>query len=447
MFNFDPNSKAVRHWALVSIFFCISLGMSSTGWAWDNHAQLTYLIARSAPPLQDIEVEAESLDHFLESEKVNLVALLAAEERWLGRHLDYYPQLPETLKFAGKSTGPSLRQEFLHALRVNTNLSYSLFVQPPAGASHEGRPAVSTEEVSLVKLDFANLPFQALTEGESVAVSEVFATASDEPDHGMDIELFSNNTGTLGAIYGLGEQPFGNDKVDYGTQAPFHMGFFHESFLIKLMAKFSQKSLVAYRIHLYQTLARFAFAYGHPYWGYRFAGWAVHYIQDLDVPYHASMAPGVPLAELAFIWSFGSTEKKAGLINLLTTKHAVFETFVRVASAKAVASSNTPDWAAALEDESDDDWQACLSLDYVKDVVAKRGYDRAGGLDRFIKSDFPASIVQNPNYIFGVSSPSFDPYEYLIQRPGVKADFEAKLTPFMLSVGQDTRALLRSVLP
>jgi hypothetical protein len=143
--------------------------------------------------------------------------------------------------------------------------------------------------------------FHRIDDHEKVAALAVFATAADEPDYGHDINLFSDNPGAVGALYGFGPQPFGDARFQYSSQAPFHMGFFHESPVVYAAAGFLERSWPDWRAYQYMGLARLAFASGHPYWGYRFLGWGLHHIQDLTQPYHAKPLPGVELASLLLL--------------------------------------------------------------------------------------------------------------------------------------------------
>ena len=45
--------------------------------------------------------------------------------------------------------------------------------------------------------------------GEPVSIAEVIASASDEPDFGMDIGLFADNGTDFGQRYGFGINPLG----------------------------------------------------------------------------------------------------------------------------------------------------------------------------------------------------------------------------------------------
>ena len=95
----------------------------------------------------------------------------------------------------------------------------------------------------------------------------------------------------MGARYGFGTQPFGDARFEYSSQAPFHIGYYHESALIYRAAPFLARTYPEMRVQQYLGLARFAFESGHDYWGYRFLGWALHYVQDLTQPYHSKALP------------------------------------------------------------------------------------------------------------------------------------------------------------
>jgi len=51
--------------------------------------------------------------------------------------------------------------------------------------------------------------------------------------------------------------------------------------------------IAPYRAGLYAQLAVGALSTGHPYWGFRFLAWSLHYIQDLSQPWHTILLPGL----------------------------------------------------------------------------------------------------------------------------------------------------------
>ena len=92
---------------------------------------------------------------------------------------------------------------------------------------------------------------------------------------------------------GFGIQPFGNPNLEYSSQAPFHMGFYHLDWLTRTAQPSLLRTYPLWRIALFGELAELAFSTGHDYWGWRFLGWGLHYVGDLTQPYHAIPLPGV----------------------------------------------------------------------------------------------------------------------------------------------------------
>ena len=55
----------------------------------------------------------------------------------------------------------------------------------------------------------------------------------------------------------------------------------------------SPQGIAPYRAALYAKLSEGAFDTGHPYWGYRFLAWSIHYVQDVTQPWHTIFLPGI----------------------------------------------------------------------------------------------------------------------------------------------------------
>ena len=135
--------------------------------------------------------------------------------------------------------------------------------------------------------------FLQLHAGESVAVLDVLASATSEPDYGMDIGLWENNGTAYGKVYGFGKQPFGNPALEFAGQAPFHMGFFHEAAIVYKAAGFLRRTYPEYRIHLWQSLAIYALQTG-PLLGlaFRRLGAALHRGSDPALSQHRTAGGG-----------------------------------------------------------------------------------------------------------------------------------------------------------
>ncbi len=291
------------------LLVALSVVGSTALFAWDDHDQLTQYALMEEAWAKDAVI-AESLEDFLSSEKVGLVDVLQYMEKEAQTLLPYAPVLPASLQFNPVLTGTELVNSFLRAIRVNPNYGFLLFIQPRA---YEPRPTdkkdLDTSLIDVFKNRFVNSPFLALSNGDTIQVLDVVASASDEPDYGMDLGLYEDNGTDYGKLYGFGIQSWGNPTLIYGSQAPIHMAFPWEDPVIKMAASWTQQSLASYRIHVFTSLARYAFQSGHPYWGYRFAGIALHYLQDLAQPYHARLYPGKSALSLLALNVFGSQKQ------------------------------------------------------------------------------------------------------------------------------------------
>ncbi len=298
---------------------------------WSNHAGITYLILENYWE-KEPSVPVESLESFLEKEKTHLTELLPKIEEKVQKQIPHYPTSNGSLVFNpdSKAKKAELLTLFFRSLRLNPNHKASLYIQSKSSKAKGN--AIPLEEITFLK-DKGKLPnerFLKINEGSQAKASEVLATATDEPDYGMDLHLFSDSESSFGKEYGFGEQPFGNPKYEYSSQAPFHMGFFHESGLVYTLAPFLAKTYPEARVIQFSELSKFAFEKGHSYWGYRFAGWALHYIGDMTQPYHASVLPRIGTGkriavQLASMVGWG--KPKENMINHISDRHTFVEEY------------------------------------------------------------------------------------------------------------------------
>ena len=424
----------------------VALSLSALA-AWDNHAQLAYLALKSEPYASE-KVQAESLDSFIAAESGGLAALLADVEKASIRDIPEYRPTPAALAFTGKEAPADLRLAFIHAIRVNPKVPFALYAQLEAGAARDGRPDLPVTAADIYDNHLPNGPFKALSEGEAVSSLEVLASASDEPDYGMDIGLFSDNKSEVSGLYGFGPQAFGNPALPYGSQAPFHMSFAAEAPIIKAAASFTRISLSDWRFRLYTELSRFAFAEGHTYWGYRFAGWSLHYLGDMGQPYHASCIPGKTTLGILWLYATGSQAKKDGEMILLSNRHLVLEDYLYGAMAAYKGDDSASPLYAALEGAAVTGAAKASAAvppyrkGYLYDVVARRAYNRGHEIDRLIVADFPAAWTLDPKFDFGTVA-NHDAYGDLKARaPEKAAAFEAACVPLFADVGAEARAYM-----
>ncbi|WP_246047256.1 hypothetical protein [Leptospira ognonensis] len=351
--------------------------------AWNNHAGITYLILREHWKLKPpANVKVESLESFLLKEKNSLAQVLNEADSFIASKLPHCPIPSEDLKFDPiKMKADTAVPLFFKALRVNPSHKPALYKQ--AADVLAKKPSSLLKEITtlheLGKL--TNETFLPLSVGTSVTPAEVLITAVDEPDYDLDMYLFSDSDSEFGKVYGFGEQSFGNPKYEFSSQAPFHMGFYHESSLIFTLAGFLKKTYPEYRIYQFTKLSEHAFKTGHPYWGYRFAGWALHYIQDLTQPYHSSVLPRVGAGKqigvqlLAMIGLPGSKEK---MIDYISNRHTLIEEYQYYLIKDLLFTRNKDHIVyRSLQTTPNTNSVSTFDFDSVRNVISKQAYDAA----------------------------------------------------------------------
>lgn len=403
------NLQCRRAWTLavwVSKLIVWVAVFSSSGVAWQDHTLLTRralaavpLVSRARPVL------VETLDQFLAREQEGLVKVLADEESWARRCIPSYRPRPDSLAFV-RSERQTVRNRFLRAIRVNPGIKTSLYLKLAPGEAAGSQARSSWHDIANLEDDGAadQSTYVAIMSGQLVQALEVVASGADEPDYGFDIGLFEDNGTEFGAAYGFGAQSFGNPKLAFSSQAPFHMGFYHESGMVYRAGSFLKRCYPEARIHLYQSLSRYAFATGHEYWGWRFAGWGNHYVQDLAYPYHARVLPGMNAARMIWINAFamlGLTKCKENAVQIVSNRHLAFERYARQVTLSDASNGQAADGIlAALGNVSADNSYGQWHDRYVRDSITSESFSRADPLDSAIARWMPAKLVSDPAYSF-----------------------------------------------
>lgn len=374
----------------VAILLCAVLlgGLSSQALAWSNHSLGSLLALRDEASLRE-SVLVEPLEAFLADQAPAIERLLDEQEAFAREHFSYYPARPDALRWRADAGGDR-RAAFLQALRINPQVRLASFIQQLPGQGDDARRLLRGEDVLVFRKvgPWTHWRYLALQDGEQVEALQVLASAADEPDYGHDINLFSDNPGEAGQRYNFGPQPFGDARFEYSSQAPFHIGYYHESALIFAAAPYLAQTLPHWRIYQYSGLARLAFASGHPYWGYRFLGWAMHYLQDLTQPYHTSVLPGVDSAGMLLIAAkaeVGYPEEREAAIQRVADRHTAIEQyqFERMQGLLNVGKLDDPLLRAYAERGLDADYPA-FDVGYAADVVAAESHARADQFDALI---------------------------------------------------------------
>lgn len=438
-----------------ALVFSALATMATSALAWSDHAMVTYRALERMPELAPhVRVAAEPLDTFLKSQEPAIEALLATQESWARGTLKAYAPRPDALAFKadpGRSD-EARRQAFFAALRISANSRFALYVQPDPWEA--APPADRLLPASAVKAntesDESRHVFARIEPGDLVPALAVVASASDEPDYGLDINLWSDSPTPEGKAYGFGTLPFGNPALSFSTQAPFHMGFFHEPEILYWAASFLRRTYPLLRVHQYVGLAQLAFESGHAYWGWRFTGLAMHYLQDLTQPYHASLSPGNCAAKLIGInlmAMLGMPQRKDDMIVLLSNRHLAMERYESALVRRAAEDRQAGAIEIAARDTSSDADYPAWSPMYVRDVVSLQAYGAAPGTDRTIVAAMPAQLVSDPGFDFGVHANEIDLFERLgNSQPAERMRLDTTIAELLRHYGAHSRALVRGVL-
>lgn len=383
----------------------LGLCVSFSAVAWEHHPMFTApVISTMSEVTGAAPVAATSLKSFLTAVESDLVGLLANEEAWAKDNMSAYKPRPDGFAFQATGNPEDVAARFFRAIRVNPNIKTPLYLSPLAGVNVSPRAVLAPPDVCILN-DTSHLSvfdFQELAEGDMVAPADILAAASNEPDFGMDIGLFEDNNTDFGKEYGFGVQPFGNPGLDYGSQAPFHMGIYHESWIIYLFASFLNETYPEYRIHLYKSLSEFAFAHGQPYWGWRFMGWGLHYLGDLSMPYHTAALPGYSTFEMLLVnilKMLGWATPQDDAVQLASNRHVALETFQGIVLEKALRNGDTanPAMAALLKSRDIPKYADCVP----RHRLAKDTHDLTMSMNSAILHYMPSYYVSDPSVELG----------------------------------------------
>ena len=383
------------------ISLCILLLFQLQAGAWSEHPLLVRPVLKDHPFWAiAAPVEVKSLATFLRETADALEPFLAKHESWSVNNLPGYVPCPAELAFIPASDPEELLRRFYHAIRLNPEARIPLYLYLFPGEEREGREMIPMEELTTLD-DTGSMPANAyvrLQAGEMVAPFRVLCTASDEPDYGFDLGLFEDNGTEYGAKYGFGEQPFGNPNLEYSSQAPFHMGFFHEARILYKFGPFLRKTFIDYRIFLFKALSGFAFENNQPYWGWRFLGWSMHYLGDVSMPYHMRPLPGVSTSRMMWInlkAILGSSEAKDKAVQLVSNRHTVFEEFqLQMLHEVFLENKQNHPFIKALRTPVR---VVPFSLSYLVDVAAAESAASSKAADRALKRNVPYRMVSVPD--------------------------------------------------
>lgn len=412
--------KKFNYFLFVKLLFGAILFINySWLYAWDGHFLFTYAAVKNMPEIShDPTIPTETLAMFLAKEKMGVAKLLEENETWSRSNIFHYPPLPAALKFTVANPTKPIVSQFLEAIRVNPLLTFPLFVQHPPQVQPYQFVPMKYEQIMLPMVVSAVTktmePVEKVPLGKKISALDIIATASAEPDYGLDINLWEDNPSSFSKIYGWGKQPFGNKTIVLSSQAPFHMGFFYENPLIYKFAPEYQISYLEYRIHLYLNLAHYAFKTGHDYWGYRFLGWALHYIEDLTQPYHTAMAPGISIFQVFYSISLekiGYEATAQNLTQLILNRHYSLENYVYFLMQDLIKNNaNNHPLLIAITDVKHDANYPSYSDSYPRNIIAKESFEEKNRINTALVDALPKKYVLDPYYIFLRTEPDVNVY-------------------------------------
>ncbi|MGZ5714684.1 MAG: hypothetical protein ACXWIG_11065 [Caldimonas sp.] len=444
----------VRGWRLAvrTAFLVGGSLVAGAACSWSNHALCTWPALSVLPELAGrAPVTVEPLAAFLAADPAGLAEVLRNEEAWARAHVAEYPARPEALAFRPEAApAEQLVARFLAAVRVNPSARLALYLQLPPGQAPGARQVLAEADVTVMKTDEAAKvnTFVALHAGDPVAAIDVVASATDEPDYGLDYGLWQNSGTAHGAVYGFGKQPFGNPAVEWSSQGPMHLGYFHEAAIVYKAAPFLRRAYPEYRIHLWRSLAAFALRTGHDYWGWRFAGWGMHYLQDLTQPYHARVLPGVGVTRMLWINTLdiaGLHGPKEAAVQLVTNRHFALENFERRWMSEAYSNPAGADVGIDALRNTKLDTASAYDDDWPRRVVSSRASDAADAVDEALVAWLQPKYTSDPGYVFGVTQTGVDTYAELGATPAARDALKRALAPLLGNLGTTSRAFVRSL--
>lgn len=431
------------NYKLKSVFaFCIiCLFHLSPLLAWSDHTLGTYPSLSALKELQNAKpVAVESFEEFLTKEAESIAILLKEEEEYARKNIQFYLPRPDSLEFDPKDK-KNIRKNFLRAMRLNPDVRLEYYIQEPLNSDLKPQDSFPIEKISIFHdlSYYKRLKFRKIALKSNVSPIAVVATAADEPDYGHDIGLFDDTETEFGKEYGFGKLPFGDARFEYNSQAPFHMGFMHESSIVYKLAPFVKKTFPEYRIHHYHSLARLAFKTGHPYWGYRITGWGLHFIQDLTQPFHSTLTPGIGLPRMLLtntVSVLGWDGPKNSIIKRMADRHNGIERYHFEWMDFISRNNDTSNQMVKAFSDASSDFQYGEFFDkYPREVISKESNERSGELD---------SVIGNYELIVDFLSHTMR-YEKSIDSEE-RHEVNEYLGVLMKSFGAHTRNYVRSIL-
>jgi hypothetical protein len=423
--------------------------------AWGNHSFPTYRALEKLHEVADAApVVAEPLDAFLRTEEKTIEALLASQEAWAVANLEKYPPRPASLAFAASANADASdearKRAFLMALRVAPNSKFALYLQTDPWNPTPGQ-TIGVDALSPLAAPINSYQrLIALRPGDTVSALAVVASATDEPDFGLDVFLWNDSPSEWGQYYEWGPIPFGDPSSAAASQEPFHMAFLHESHTLYWAMPELHRTFLGLRHYQFSTLAALAFRTGHAYWGWRFSGLALYYLQDLVEPYRARLSPNdatVKLLGAQTLASLGFGSMKNDYQMLRANRIRVIEKYQSELMDSMAQGKTESNLSRVLrngeKDKSYPDWNDR----YLRDVVSPQAIQFSARLAAALITAMPPAYVSDPLYDFGANASGINLLAELSKRdPTDRARLDNILTELLGNFASHSRNALRGIL-
>lgn len=462
--NIKNHAVLNRYWmknkclSIVLTFIAISLfsTLPLQAFAWGNHSTASYRALENLPEISSADlVEAQNLDIFLKSQETAIAKLLSKNEQWAQDNFKYYPRLPSSLRFQAGSykTDAQRRQAFITALRLAADTKFSLYIQvdPKNPNTLESTP-IPPEQVSnyIHQRNISPSSLLSVKSGQKLSALSVIASATEEPDLGFDMNLWEDSPSPWGKIYGFGNQPFTTTQGYNASQAAFHSAFFYETKLTYLTYPQIVETYPLIRIHQFSTLAELAFNTGHDYWGWRFLGHGLHYLQDLTQPYHSSFTPGETSAYVAglhFLDSIGMSQQKNDQFLRISNRHLMLERYQSQLIQKTPNKRYDSIAEVALKNTLLEDRLPKWTVMYAKNIVAKEASLFSERLADTLEQTLPERFLNESFFDFNHLKPDFDLMMLVAQSgPEKQLELEGSIARLMEQFGIHSRNMVRTVI-
>ncbi len=397
----------------IKIVLLSSLILNNMSFAWEGHHLITYpaVIATNNNFYKKL-IKVESLKDFLEDTKKSLPNELKQIETWAVNSQSGYKKLPKELAYdpSNESCKKNLVLCFKSAIRINWNVPLTPIIYDPQQLSNF--PLISNLSKVIINEHISNSTnsimkdqFKSVSVNEIVPIISVIAASSQEPDFGLDIGLYQNSNTSFGNLYNFGNQPIGDVGLSFTSQVLFHATSYQMPVLFSYFRPGIKSSYPQYRFYAYMHLARFARKTGHMYWSARFAGWGLHYLQDLTQPYHANLLLGFSNSQVVFaqIWALIDKKYINGIQNKIEERHIINENLLG-----ALLSKNNHLFPYEkyqlnnfLKDIKYDELINECDIDdnYIMEEVIPQTIGISDEYSQGVMKVFPSNIVNNPNGI------------------------------------------------